>query len=180
MKNKQALLSRTRFLSLFTLLTKSRLMRNFSLKQIILFPCLLCSILSCHSKYGAIEYSPLQEHEYSAEEQTITFAMEDFANMLIVNYWEGAADIQSKQPDLVSHANRGPDIYHDLSVEGGWFTVRATHDPTQLEVKIDKNESNKPRHIEMYVDLVSRDASGKVTQKAGLGYHFLLHQAIRR
>ena len=29
----------------------------------------------------------------------------------------------------------------------------------------------------MYVDIVSRDASGKVTQKAGSGYHLLLHQA---
>lgn len=151
-------------------------MMKKSLKTLLLLLG-LASMLSCQSKYGVLEYSPLQEYEYSSEGQVFSLALEDFANLLIVNYWEGAVEIQSTQPESVSHANRGPDTHNDLSVDGGWFTAQATHEPTQLKVKIDKNESNSPRHIEMYVDIVSRDASGKVTQKAGSGYHLLLHQA---
>ena len=137
----------------------------------------LASLLSCHSKFGVLEYSPLQEYAYSFDEQVISFPLEDISNMLIVNYWEGAVDLQTTQPESVSHVNRGPDIHNDLSVDGGWFTAQATHEPTQLTVRIDRNESNTPRHIEMYVDIVNRDASGKVTQKAGSGYHILMHQA---
>jgi hypothetical protein len=151
-------------------------MGNRCINEFFLFLCLI-SVLSCHSKFGVLEYYPLQEYEYSSEEQDLSFALEDFANLLIVNYWEGALEIQSAQPESVSHANRGPDIHNDLSVDGGWFTAQATHEPTQLKVKIDKNESNSPRHIEMYVDIVNRDASGKVTQKAGSGYHIFMHQA---
>lgn len=139
----------------------------------------LASVFSCQSKYGALEYSPLQEYEFPSEEQLYSFDLEDFASLLIVNYWEGAVEIQSEQPELVRHANKGPDTHNDLSVDGGWFTAQATHEPTQLKVKIGKNENNSPRHIEMYVDIVNRDASGKVTQKAGSGYHFLLHQMGR-
>ena len=123
-----------------------------------------------------MEYSPLQEYEYSSDEQVFSFALEDFANMLVVNYWEGTVEMQSTQPELVGHANRGPNIHDDFYVEGEWFTAKATHEPLMLEVRIDKNESNSPRHIEMYVDIVSRDASGKVTQKSGAGYHIVLHQ----
>lgn len=140
----------------------------------------LASVFSCQSKYGVLEYSPLQEYEFASEEQVFSFDLENFANLLIVNYWEGAVEIQSTQPELISHAHSGPDIHNDLSVDGGWFTAQATHEPTQLKVIIDKNEGNSPRHMEMYVDIVNRDASGKVTQKSGSGYHILLHQAASR
>lgn len=144
-------------------------------KVLLVFLGLAC-MFSCQSKFGVLEYSPLQEYEYSSDEQVFSFALEDFANMLVVNYWEGTVEMQSTQPELVGHANRGPNIHDDFYVEGEWFTAKATHEPLMLEVRIDKNESNSPRHIEMYVDIVSRDASGKVTQKSGAGYHIVLHQ----
>lgn len=154
-------------------------MRNLCFKKLFLL-LYLASVFSCQSKFGVLEYSPLQEYEFTSEEQFFSFALEDFANFLIVNYWEGAVEIQSTKPELVSHVNKGPSIHDDLSIDGGWFTAQTTHEPTKLEVKIDRNESSNPRHIEMYVDIVSRDASGKVTQKAGSGYHILLHQAAHR
>ena len=151
-----------------------RMKKDF--KVLLVFLGLAC-MFSCQSKFGVLEYSPLQEYEYSSDEQVFSFALEDFANMLVVNYWEGTVEMQSTQPELVGHANRGPNIHDDFYVEGEWFTAKATHEPLKLEVRIEKNGSNSPRHIEMYVDIVSRDAAGKATQKSGAGYHIVLHQA---
>lgn len=149
--------------------------RLFLKLSLILF---LVGTVSCESMYEVMEYYPLQEYSFNSEAQLFSIDVEDIVNRIAINYWEGAAD---EDWDLVQNAGNvpNPNIKDDLLVDGGWFIAQATHEPLKLEVKIEKNESESPRHIEIYVDMVNRNGAGKITTKAGHGYHILLHQAAK-
>ena len=139
-------------------------------KKFLLILC-LASLFSCSSKYGVLKYDPKQEYTFTSEKQTFCFPLEDFSTQLAIHYWEGSRE-------LVKHTSTGHSEMIDFFLEGEWFTAQATHEiPTRLEIKLDKNESNNQRHMEIYVDIVNRNCRGKTTQKTGHGYHLFLHQA---
>lgn len=143
--------------------------------------CILASMISCQSAFGVDEFS-LVEHELSSEEQFFSIDVEDIVYCLAANYWVGAVEIWDKQPELVQHGGTlAPNLRDDLFIDGGWFTAQATHEPLKVEVKIDKNEGDSPRHLELYVEVVYRNAAGKIdAREAGTGYHIILHQAAHR
>ena len=151
-------------------------MKNIYFKKLLLILCLI-SLFSCSSKYD-LEEPPLYDYELSSDEQVLSLAIKDYATELSIEYWEGALELHSTQPELVKHASWGAEYQSIIFVSGGWFTVQTTKEQiNKLEIKLEKNESTSPRHMEIYVDFGNKNRSGKTTQKTGHGYHLFLHQA---
>lgn len=154
-------------------------MRNCFFKTLFQLMCLAClaCLSSCVHKYGVLKYNPVQEYEFSSDAQVISLDVEDIVCEILVNYWEGEWDDWDRNPEIASHGDVGPNYRDDLFLAGDWFTVSATHEPLRLEMKIDKNEGDKPRQIEMYVDMVGRKAGEISIYKSGPGYEIHIHQA---
>lgn len=154
-------------------------MGKCSIKTLFQLICLAClaSVNSCAHKYEVLEYYPV-EYEFSSDAQVISMDVKDIVNRIHVNYWDGEWDDWDRNPEIASHGLVGPNYQDDLYLDREWFTVSATHEPLQLEIKIDKNEGNKPRQIEMHVDMVGRKGNGQISSyKSGLGYEINIHQA---
>ena len=155
-------------------------MRNCFFKTLIQFICLAClvSMNSCAHKYGVLQYYPVQEYEFSSDAQTISLDVEDIVCRIHVNYWNGEWDDWNRSPEIASHGSVGPDYHVDWFLEEEWFTVSATQKPLRVEIKIDKNEGDKPRQIEMHIDMIGRTADGQISSyKSGPGYEIHIHQA---
>ena len=151
-------------------------MKTRYLKTLFLLLCVAC-MDSCSRPKWEADYS-LMEYDFSSDAQYFSIDAEDFVHSISVNYWDGEWNDWNRNPEIASHGRVGPTKTDDLFLDGGWFTVSATHEPLRLEMNIDENEGNKPWQIQMYVKMVGRSADGEIRNtELGPGYQIHIHQA---